>query len=89
MPYTIDLTRQAQRTLDRVDRPTRDRFLAAFEVLKENPNAGPNIVLLNKHPIATYRYRVGGWRILYRIEQSHLVVVIERIDNRGDAYKNR
>ena len=41
---------------------------------------------LSKHPDGTHRYRVGPWRLLYRIEQARLIVVIEKIGSRGDVY---
>ncbi|MBW5290997.1 MAG: hypothetical protein Rsou_2049 [Candidatus Ruthia sp. Asou_11_S2] len=37
------------------------------------------------HPKATHRLRVGGIRVLFRIEQSR--VIIAKIGNRGDFYK--
>ncbi len=37
------------------------------------------------HPKATHRLRVGGIRVLFRIERSR--VIIAKIGNRGDIYK--
>ncbi len=35
----------------------------------------------------TYRVRVGDYRILYRIEDTQLIIEVIRIANRKDAYK--
>ena len=84
--YEVILSRQAQRLYDRVDRPTQARFRRALEDLTDNPTSGPNIVRLTNHPHGTHRYRVGGWRLIYRIENQRLVVYITKIEVRGDAY---
>ena len=84
--FEVILSRQAQRVYDRADRPTQARFRRAFAALKIQPTGGLNIVRLSKHDDGTHRYRVGGWRIIYRIEQQRLIVYIARIDVRGDAY---
>ena len=87
MPYEIELSSQARKTFDRVDRPTRVRFLRAMADLRVNPHSGPNITQLSNHHEGTHRYRVGGWRLIYRIEANRLIVVIEKIGPRGDTYK--
>ncbi len=33
------------------------------------------------------KYRVGGWRIIYKIEASRLVIFVLRIRHRKDVYR--
>jgi mRNA interferase RelE/StbE len=83
--YTIDYERRAEKQL----RAIRDRRLAltikaAIDDLAATPR--PPGCLKLKGPTDEWRIRVGDWRIVYRIEDGRLVVVVVRVAPRGGVY---
>ena len=58
-----------------------------YPQLRENPFFGTNIKKLKGEFEGLYRYRVGKYRIFYKIESELVLVVMIDIDDRKDAYK--
>jgi mRNA interferase RelE/StbE len=81
----IDWTPRAQRDLDRLDRPTRARIVAAVLRFAET-SQGDVIKLAGKHP-PEYRLRVGGWRIRFAWDQASGVLIILHVFKRGQGYE--
>jgi mRNA interferase RelE/StbE len=40
-------------------------------------------------PSGGLRVRVGDWRIVYRVEDERLIVLIVRVGNRREVYRSR
>jgi mRNA interferase RelE/StbE len=81
----IDWTPRAQRDLARLDRPTRERIVAAVLRLAET-SQGDVIKLAGKQP-PEYRLRVGGWRVRFAWNQGSGVLVMLHVFNRGQGYE--
>lgn len=58
-----------------------------YPQLRENPFFGSNIKKLKGKFEGIYRYRVGKYRLFYRIDNDKILVIMLDIDNRKDAYK--
>ena len=58
-----------------------------YPQLRDNPFFGSNIKKLKGDFEGLYRYRVGNYRIFYKIENNQVLVIILDIDDRKDAYK--
>ena len=58
-----------------------------YPQLRENPFFGSSIKKLKGDFEGLYRYRVGNYRIFYKIENNQVLVIILDIDDRKDAYK--
>ena len=58
-----------------------------YPQLRENPFFGTNIKKLKGEFEGLYRYRVGKYRIFYKIENGKILVIILDIGDRKDAYK--
>jgi mRNA interferase RelE/StbE len=83
----IVLTRPAGKVYDKAPRDIRGRLDECFEaLLEQNPLHGNNIKALTGKLKGLYRYRVGDWRIIYRLSVKRKVVEIIAILSRGDAY---
>lgn len=52
-----------------------------------SPSEGSHIKKLKGRLAGKYRYDVGGFRIVYSIDEHSKVVYIEAIGPRGDIYK--
>jgi mRNA-degrading endonuclease RelE of RelBE toxin-antitoxin system len=81
----IDWTPRARRDLDRLDRPTRERIVAAMLRLAET-SQGDVLKLSGKQP-PEYRLRVGGWRVRFAWDQASGVLVILHVFKRGQGYE--
>ena len=75
------------RILDRADPPLRKKLDRCFEKLRRDPIHHNNIKRLTGEFAGLYRFRVGDWRVVYRInEQARTIVVID-IGHRRDIYE--
>ncbi len=85
--WEIELTRPAAKVYDRASKGIRERLDGCFENLEHNPLYGNNIKALTGKLKGLYRYRVGDWRVIYRLRTEQQVVEIIAILPRGGAYK--
>lgn len=84
--YSVRLLPQAERFYSNADRPLARKLARCFEQLEQNPRTHPNITFL-KGPLAGYyRYRVGDYRVIYRIDERDRIVVVAIIAHRREAY---
>ena len=58
-----------------------------YPVLRENPYFGPNIKRLKGNYKDLYRFRIGGYRLFYKISEDTVIVFIVDIEARKDTYK--
>ena len=86
MSFTVELSARATRYLDRLDEPTRQRFLHAFSRLAEDPY-GPGSKPLQGRPDRVFR--VGGWRVIYDVDRLSGLVKVTAIAPRGQVYRDR
>jgi mRNA interferase RelE/StbE len=87
MTYNVLLTRPAFKVYGKLDYKIKsglDRCIAFLEI---SPRYGPNIEKIKGKPDC-YRYQVGGWRILYKVDEGKKEVRIYGIRPRGDIYKH-
>ncbi len=71
-----DAAGSLQRKLDR-----------CFNILKTEPRRHPNITRLSGPLSDYYRFRVGDYRVLYRIGEERHMVSVEKIVHRREAYR--
>ena len=58
-----------------------------YPILRENPYFGPNIKKLKGSYKDLYRYRIGDYRLFYKIFEEKVILFIIDIETRKDAYK--
>jgi mRNA interferase RelE/StbE len=86
MRYRIDLYREAEKTLDSVDRTTARRIEAKIEELTRDPF--PPRLSRQMETVKDRRYsRVGDWRIIFRFIEADGILDIVAIKPRGKAYR--
>lgn len=86
MAYRVVLRRSAARELGALPQPVRSRVTRIISGLATNPRP-PGAKLLNSADRG-WRVRVGDYRILYRIDEEIILVVVVRIRHRSKAYRN-
>lgn len=57
-----------------------------YPQIKKEPHFGPHIKKLKGYEPATWRYRVGGWRFFYEIDETRKIVCMTVAESRGSAY---
>ena len=73
--FFVEATASLQRRLDRY-----------FDQLKIDPHHHPNIRPLKGRLVGRYRYRVGDYRVVYRIDDTSRVVTVLLIAHRREVY---
>lgn len=60
--------------------------MGALMELAENPFSDTSVTRMKGYT-STFRKRVGNFRIIFEVNQSHLIVLVLKIGSRGDIYK--
>jgi len=58
-----------------------------YPILKNNPFFGTNIKKLKGEYKEVYRFRIGDYRLFYKIDEQESMIFVLSIENRRDAYK--
>ncbi|OQW37411.1 MAG: hypothetical protein A4E19_13475 [Nitrospira sp. SG-bin1] len=84
MTYRILYTEEAAHRLAKLDKAVKDRVGRAIVRLSEYPELGKRLTgLLSDR----WSYRVGDWRILYKIRKKEVIVLVLTIGHRSDVYE--
>ena len=83
--FRIDWKSSSENDLRKIDRKYITKILIAVESLSDNPFPKQSKKL--KDSKATYRYRVGDYRIIYQVNLQNKIVTIYHVRHRKDAYK--
>ena len=84
--WRIELSRRAEKQLAAIDAPEAlriVRYLSELEKLESPRSRGTG---LTADLSGLWRYRVGDWRVLCRIEDGRLLVLVVEIGHRSTVY---
>lgn len=81
---TFEKTLAKDRSLAKVYKKITDYV---YPILRKNPFFGPNIKRLRGELSDYYRYRIGNYRLFYKIDQEKIIVFIIDLAQRKSAYK--
>lgn len=84
MKYTVEIERPAEKFILSLPKPQRERILRAIHKL---PEEGDIKALKGQRSRGLMRLRVGDYRIIYRVDNGQLIVLVVDAGNRGDIYK--
>ena len=89
MAWRIEFLRSAERDLNRLDRPVRKRVLSFLHGRLASMDDPRRIgtALRGSDMGELWRYRVGDWRVVARIEDDAVRVLVVRIGHRRDVYR--
>ncbi len=83
--YSLAISQDAQKFIDKQPSHTRQRLRNALIQLAEDPFTNQNVKRL-KGTDTMLRLRVGDFRIVFSIEEQKLMILVISIGNRGDVY---
>jgi len=84
--YSIELKPQAQKFIEAQTRKIQKQLIKRIEVLATNPHP-PQSKLLHEGEVL-YSFRSGVYRIIYKIQQEKLLIVVAKIGHRKNVYKS-
>ncbi len=82
--YLIQLSKKAQKQLDKLPDPTADPILRAIYTLESDPRPPGSKKLKGRNG---HRIRIGNYRVIYEIIDSLLVVEVITLGHRKDIYE--
>jgi mRNA interferase RelE/StbE len=85
--YGVELLPEVERALKKMDPQVRRRVFKAIEGLADNPRPAGAKALEGADRL--YRVRAGDWRVVYRIRDRDLLVLVIRAGHRREIYKGR
>lgn len=86
--YTIKIRRKAHKQLSAIPHQFRTQIAEKIVMLSLNHEAcWLDIKRLNNHAFASYRLRVGQYRVLFNLDHELKVIAIEKIAHRKDSYQ--
>ncbi len=84
--YEVILSPEAREFFADADRPLASKLVHCFTVLERDPRRHNNIKRLAGEYAGLSRFRVGVWRVIYRIDDAGKKVFVLSIANRREAY---
>jgi mRNA interferase RelE/StbE len=81
----IDISKMANKQIDRLDSATRKLILKSISSFRQNPGSVDIKKLQNRKDC--WRIRIGDWRIIIRIEWQRGIAYVLQVLNRRDAYR--
>ncbi|MDN5696618.1 MAG: type II toxin-antitoxin system RelE/ParE family toxin [Rubrobacter sp.] len=84
MAYSLYVRSRADRELGKLPREAQDRLDAAIDALADNPKPSASIKLQGREG---HRLRVGDYRVLYLVDETHREVTVYRVAHRREVYR--
>ncbi len=86
MKYRVELSNRGTRDLDRLGRDVQQRMMRRLEQLAQDPHdARLSAPLTNQGGLR--KSRVGGWRILFTLDDEKRLLQVVTIERRGQVYQ--
>ncbi len=82
--YRIKIEKRVVKSLLALPKKVRHQLSTAIDSLAENPRPTGTKKLAGSTNL--YRLRVGSYRIIYKIEDAELIVLLVKIGHRRDIY---
>ena len=85
MKYTLIYTQRAERDIAGLDSKTKERIGKTLLRYKEDPLRYAE--KLSDPILGTYRFRIGGYRVIFDLEGNEIVVL--RVGHRREIYRRK
>ena len=79
--YKLLFDKQFKKDLAKLDKPIRDRILKKVFELEKIPELGKHLIGMD-----LWSLRIGKYRVLYKIKQKELQILVLTVDHRKRAY---
>ncbi|MGA2937544.1 MAG: type II toxin-antitoxin system RelE/ParE family toxin [Syntrophobacteraceae bacterium] len=82
--FLQDLSQDFKGQGERLAKKPKDHV---YPQLRANPHFGKNIKKLKNYQPETWRYRIGGYRFFYEVDEKETIVCMLTVDARKDSYR--
>ncbi len=87
MAWTVEFSDVARKTLRKIGDDSAARIVRAMDDIAALANPRQRGKALTGDLAGLWRYRVGDWRVIYRIEDEVVTVLVVDIAHRGEVYE--
>ncbi|MBU1196791.1 MAG: type II toxin-antitoxin system RelE/ParE family toxin [Proteobacteria bacterium] len=88
MLWKVEFEKEAEKELDRIDRPQAKRILKyLFERIATTDDPRRFGEALKQNLSGLWKYRVGNYRIICSIKEEMVTVLVVRVGHRRKVYK--
>jgi mRNA interferase RelE/StbE len=84
--FEVILSPEAKQFYETADAPLAKKLMRCFGQLEQEPRRHNNIKRLTGSFSGLLRFRIGDWRVVYRIEDHVKRVLVLSIANRREVY---
>jgi mRNA interferase RelE/StbE len=84
--YTVKIEKSALKALKKIPKDSIAAIWKEISALEHNPRPAGHKKL--KGPQSLYRVRSGNYRIIYEIQDKLLIILVVRIGDRKDVYRD-
>jgi mRNA interferase RelE/StbE len=85
--FEVVLSPEALEFFRAADQPLARRLSRCFRQLERDPRRHNNIKRLTGEFHGNYRFRIGDWRVIYRIDDSASRVLVLSVAHRREVYE--
>ncbi|GIN58080.1 type II toxin-antitoxin system RelE family toxin [Lederbergia ruris] len=85
--FHVKIRKPAAKYYEKLPPRLKTKVDEVINQLSENPYAIPNVKPLKGSNHDDFRIRIGSLRLLYRVYNNELIIIILDIGPRGDIYK--
>jgi mRNA interferase RelE/StbE len=83
-PYRIEVLKSVQKSLSKLPKDIQARIVQKIDDLAINPYPADTKKLKNGN--GRFRVRVGDYRIIYKIQDNELLILIVKVAHRREVY---
>lgn len=88
MKYFVEISKKIKKIIQNLPKDNKNKIYEKIEALAENPRPMGHIKLKGSDNEPEYRIRSGNYRIIYKIKDHKLIVLIIDVGHRKDIYDN-
>jgi len=85
--FEVHLSPEGRDFYAAADRPLARKLARCFAQLEQDPRRHQNVKRLKGELAGLYRYRLGDWRVVYRIDDNLNRVVVLLVAHRREVYE--
>ena len=84
--YKVDFSTKAKTFLKKLDKHISIRIIERLKKLEDNPVPSDAVFIGRENGEKIFRYRIGHYRLLYKLKGSKKIILITKIDKRPRVY---
>ena len=84
--FSIEFANQPNKFLKKLDRCILERFILRLERLKNDAVPSDAKFIGRENSEKVFRYRIGDYRVLYKLKEKDNVILITKIDKRERVF---